>query len=281
MKKFKALAAISAAAALVLSACGSKSSDADSSAPAKDSSGVVTITVGASPVPHAKILKYVQDNLANDAGIKIVVKEYQDYVQPNVALNAKEIEANFFQHLPYLAEDSKANGYSFEHGKGVHIEPYGIYSNKIKNLSELPSGAKVAITNDPSNQARALKLLVANNIITLKDVESPTIYDVADNPKNITFTEAEAPSVPQLLPDVDIAIINGNYALENNLNPAKDALYLEDGKDNPYSNVLVWNPAANSETVAAVKKLDDLLHSEAVAQYIRENWKNGEVIPAF
>lgn len=276
MKNFRKIAAVSLATALALSACGSNG-DEDSSS----KGNLVTITVGASPVPHAKILKYIQDNLAAEAGIEIEIKEYQGYVQPNVALDGKEIDANFFQHLPYLEEDSKANKYNFEHGEGVHIEPYGIYSKKINNLSDLPNNAKIAITNDPSNQARALKLLVANNIITLKDVESPTIYDVAENPKNVTFTETEAPTIPSLLPDVDLGIINGNYALEHNLNPAKDALYLEDGKDNPYSNILVWNPASDENKVNAVKKLDQLLHSEKVAQYIRDNWKNGEVIPAF
>ena len=274
MKKCKAFATLAATAALTLTACGGTSSSSSNG-------DLVTITVGASPVPHAKILQFVQDNLAKDAGLDIKIKEYQDYVQPNVAVDAGEIDANFYQHIPYLEEDSKANNYNFEHGEGVHIEPYGIYSNTLKSLSDLPDGAKVAITNDPSNQARALKLLVANNIITLKDSASPTIYDVASNPKNISFVEAEAPSVPQLLPDVSIAIINGNYALENNLKPSKDALYLEDGANNPCSNILVWNAKADDDKKAAVKKLDELLHSEKVSQYIKETWTDGEVIPAF
>ena len=136
--------------------------------------------------------------------------------------------------------------------------------------------------NDPSNQGRALKLLAANDLITLDDsVENPTIFDIKDNPKNLTFKEAEAPVVPSLLPSVDIAIINGNYALESGLTPSKDAIYLESGVDNPYSNILAWNSEADADTIAAVKKLDELLHSDEVRQYIEETWADGAVQPSF
>ncbi|MCF2706337.1 MetQ/NlpA family ABC transporter substrate-binding protein [Arcanobacterium haemolyticum] len=278
MKRFRALAALATASVLALSACGSSDSSSDSSAAAD---GLTTIVVGASPVPHADILKYVQENLAKDAGLNVEIKEYQDYVQPNVALQAKEIDANYFQHVPYFDEEVASKSYTFDHGTGIHIEPYGIYSNKIKDLSELADGATVAITNDPSNQARALALLEANGLIKLADKESPSIYDITENTKNLTFKEADAPSVPKLLPDVDIAIINGNYALDNNLTPSKDALYLESGVDNPYANVLAWNTKEDSAKLDAVKKLEELLHSEDVANYIKETWTDGAVVPAF
>jgi D-methionine transport system substrate-binding protein len=286
MKRFHAIAALAAASALTLAACSSGGSGAaseSSSAAATQAAGdLTTIVVGASPVPHAQILQFVQDNLAKDAGLNIEIKEYQDYVQPNVALEDQSIDANYFQHVPYLEEEIASKGYTFDHGEGIHIEPYGIYSQKITSLDDLPDGAVIGITNDPSNQARALDLLQQNGIITVDDsVENPTIYDIKDNPKNVTFQEAEAPAVAALLPDVDIAIINGNYALESGLTPSKDALYLESGKDNPYANVLVWNTEEDASKIAAVKKLDELLHSDAVSEYIKQTWPDGEVQPAF
>lgn len=284
MKRSTTLAAVVVASGLALSACSSSSSSdsASTDATSAASGELTTVVVGASPVPHAQILQFVQDNLAEAAGLNIEIEEYQDYVQPNVALQDQSIDANYFQHLPYLEEEIASKNYTFDHGDGIHIEPYGIYSQKITSLDDLPDNAVVGITNDPSNQARALDLLAANDIITLDDsVTNPTIYDIAENPKNITFQEAEAPAVAALLPDVDIAIINGNYALESGLTPSKDALYLESGVDNPYANILVWNSEADADTIAAVKKLDDLLHSDEVRQYIEETWPDGEVQPAF
>ncbi|MGJ9576547.1 MetQ/NlpA family ABC transporter substrate-binding protein [Actinotignum sp. GS-2025c] len=280
MKKLSKIALVAAVSALALSGCGS--SDSSSSAPAKNDDGAVRLVVGASPAPHKQILEFVNDNLAKDAGFTLDIREYNDYVQPNVALNAGEIDANYFQHLPYLENEIKEKNYTLDHGAGIHIEPYGIYSKKIKQLSELKDNAVVGVTNDPSNQARALDLLQKNNLIKLNpQVASPTIYDVVENPKNLTFREADAPSVPKILPDVDIAIINGNFALQNGLVPSKDAIYTEDPTDNPYGNILAWNSKTTGEKLEGVKKLDAALHSPEVAKYIRDTWPNGEVIPAF
>lgn len=280
MKKIQSLAAIGAVAALTLSACGNSDDSSDDSA-SGSSEGLTQITVGASPVPHAQILEFVQENLAEDAGIGIEITEYQDYVLPNTALQSGEIQANFFQHIPYYDEAVAENDFTFDRGEGVHIEPYGVYSNTIDDLADLPDNAKIGITNDPSNQARALELLQVNDLLTLDDVDNPTIYDVADNPKNIEFVEAEAPAVPKLLPDVDIAIINGNFALQNDLVPSEDAIYLEEGEGNPYSNILAWNSESDSEVVEAAQTLDELLHSQEVSDFIEETWPDGEVIPAF
>ncbi|WP_124039361.1 MetQ/NlpA family ABC transporter substrate-binding protein [Neoactinobaculum massilliense] len=267
-----------ATAALALAGCSSNASSGASESAGSDT----TIVVGASPTPQKQILEFVQKNLAEKAGINIEIREYQDYVQPNQALNDGEIDANYFQHVPYFNEDTKERGFStLTHGEGIHLEPYGVYSNKIKDLKDLPDGAVVAITNDPSNQARALELLQDNGIIKLKDVDAPTIYDLAENPKNITFREADAPSVPKLLPDVDIAIVNGNFALQNGLTPSKDAIYTEKTEGNPYANVLAWNKNESEGKLASIAKLDDLLHSSEVSQYIKETWPDGEVIPAF
>lgn len=289
MKRFRHFAALAALSSIALAGCSSNNSSEDPTTAAPDAAatesadGALTkIVVGASPVPHAQILEFVKENLAADAGLEIEIKDYQDYVQPNVALQDKAIDANFFQHIPYFDTEVADKGYTFDRGEGVHIEPYGIYSDTITSLDDLPDGAVVGVVNDPSNQGRALKLLAANDLITLDDsVENPTIFDIKDNPKNLTFKEAEAPVVPSLLPSVDIAIINGNYALESGLTPSKDAIYLESGVDNPYSNILAWNSEADADTIAAVKKLDELLHSDEVRQYIEETWADGAVQPAF
>ncbi len=273
------LLALSAATTLALGAC-SNDADTDATTDATTTGDeTVTLVVGASPVPHADILQFVADNLAEDAGLELEITEYTDYVQPNVALDAGDLDANFFQHVPYFDSEVAEKGYEFEHGPGVHIEPFGLYSEKVESLDEVADGAVVVVTNDPSNQARGLKLLEQEGLITLADVENPTLYDVEDNPKNLEIRESEAPAIPVQLPDVDLAVINGNFALEAGLVPSQDAIALESGVDNPYSNVLAWN--VNSDKLDAIKKLDELLHSPEVAQFIEETYPNGEVIPAF
>lgn len=277
--KIAKIAAATAVAALALAGCAAgNTTDATTDATTAEG-GVVTLKVGASPVPHADILNFVNDNLAEDAGLKLEIVEYTDYVQPNVALSEGELDANFFQHVPYFDAEVAEKGYNFEHGEGVQIEPYGIYSKQLTDLKDIPEGGKVLVNNDPSNQARALKLLEQEGIIGLGGAENPTIYEIADNPKNLQFTEAEAAVIPVQLPDVDIAVINGNYALEHGLNPAKDALALESGKDNPYANVLAWNKDA--EKADAIAKLEELLHDPQVADFIREQYPDGEIVPAF
>ncbi|MDD7384221.1 MAG: MetQ/NlpA family ABC transporter substrate-binding protein [Actinomycetaceae bacterium] len=286
IKSFIAFAT-AAAATFGLSACGSSSSSDGSSASASQSASASSagettkLVVGVSPVPHAQIVQYVKDNLAQKAGLDIQIKEYQDYVTPNRALNDGEIDANFFQHVPYFDEETKTKGYKLEHGDGIHIEPIGIYSSKVKDLKDLPNNAVIAINNDPSNQSRGLRALENAGILTFTDQENPTTTGIASNPKNVTFKVAEAPAIPKLLPDVDAAIINGNFAVENNLTPSKDALYLESGENNPYSNVLAWKKDAPADKLAAIKKLDDLLHSQDVKDYISKTWSDGSVIASF
>lgn len=270
--------AVACAATLALAGCSSAEDKPAENTDNAAASETVHLKVGASPVPHADILNYISENLAADAGLELEVIEYSDYVLPNKNLDAGELDANYFQHIPYLESEEEANGYDFEHGPGVHIEPFGVYSNSIESLSELNDGAKVSVVNDPSNQARALWLLEKEGIITLKDAENPTIYDIDENPHNLQFVELEAPNLVRTLDDVDIAIINGNFALEGGLVPSEDAIATESGEDNPYANVLAWN--SGSEKEEAIKKLDELLHSDEVASYITEKYPNGEVIPA-
>lgn len=270
-----------ATAALALSACGGSSSTDATTAPESSAGGTVQLTVGASPVPHAEILNFVKDQgLAEAAGIDLKVVEYTDYVQPNVALSEGDLDANYFQHLPYLKAEIADKGYEFEHFEGVHIEPYGIYSQKIKNISELAEGAKVGISNDPSNQARALSLLVKEGALKDLGKEDASIVDydgnAEANPKKLQFVETEAPALPRVLPDVDIAIINGNFALEGGLKPAEDAIVLESVEGNPYANLVAY--AKNTEKLDALKKLDEILHGQEVADFIKKTWPNGEVI---
>ncbi|MGN8244077.1 MetQ/NlpA family ABC transporter substrate-binding protein [Cellulomonas soli] len=281
MRKTLSAIALTAATALTLVGCSSSDPAADDTATTAAAGEVVSLTIGASPTPHAEILQFVQDNLAADAGLDLTIETFDDYVLPNTALAEGDIDANYFQHLPYFESQVAEQGYDFDHFEGIHIEPYALYSSKWTSLDEVPDGAQFGITNDPGNQARALDLLVANDLITLKDTgdADPTLLDIDTNPKNFEFIETAPESLVRALEDVDLAIINGNYALEAGLNPATDSLLIESGVDNPYANFL----AVRSEDIdnPALVKLDELLHSEEVRAYIEERWPDGEVLPAF
>lgn len=241
---------------------------------------LITVKVGATPVPHADILKFVQDNLAEKAGIKIEIVEFNDYVQPNLAVNDGQLDANFFQHLPYLEDFNKQRGLDLVSIAAVHIEPLGIYSKKIKALSELKDGATVGIPNDATNAGRALHLLAANELIKLKvDSDySATVNDIAENPKNLNIVELEAAQLVRALEDTDISVINGNYALQGDLSPAKDGLALESGFENPYANILVVKKGHENDE--GLKILAGLLTSPEVKKFLEEKY-DGSVIPAY
>ena len=237
-----------------------------------------TLTVAASPVPHAEILEFVKPALAKE-GVDLKVKVFTDYIQPNVQVAEKRLDANFFQHQPYLDEFNKAKGTSLVAVTGVHLEPLGAYSSKIKKIEELPGGANVVIPNDATNGGRALLLLAKAGVITLKDPTNilSTIKDIAQNPKDLKIRELEAATIPRVLTQVDLALINTNYALEAKLDPSKDALVIE-GNDSPYVNILVSR--ADNKGSDAMKKLAAALHSPEVKQFITEKYK-GAVLPAF
>ncbi|WP_137138309.1 MetQ/NlpA family ABC transporter substrate-binding protein [Pseudomonas asiatica] len=237
-----------------------------------------SLTVAATPVPHAEILNFVKPVLAKE-GVELKVKEFTDYIQPNVQVAEKRLDANFFQHQPYLDEFNKAKGTNLVSVAGVHIEPLGVYSTKIKKLDEQSSGATVVIPNDATNGGRALLLLDKAGVIKLKDNKNilSTVKDVAENPKSLKFRELEAATIPRVLTQVDAALINTNYALEAKLNPEKDALVIE-GSDSPYVNILVARP--DNKDSDAMKKLAAALHSPEVKQFINEKYK-GAVVPAF
>ncbi len=249
--------------------------------PKANDKGITTLVVGASPTPHAKILEFVDANLAAKAGLDLDIKSFDDYVQPNVQLSEGTLDANYFQHQPYYDAQVKDRGYDFAHYAGIHIEPFALYSKKIKDVKELPEGGQVGINNDPSNQGRALELLAKAGVITLKsgkDATNATIYDVDQNAKKLKFVETDPAQLVRSLDDLDVAVINGNYALEANLSPSKDAILVEEAKGNPYANFLTV--AKKDENNASLKKLDELLHSPEVKAYIEKTWSDGSVLPA-
>ncbi|MGE1177360.1 MetQ/NlpA family ABC transporter substrate-binding protein [Pseudomonas sp. BW7P1] len=237
-----------------------------------------TLTVAATPVPHAEILEFVKPALAKE-GVDLKVKVFTDYIQPNVQVAEKRLDANFFQHQPYLDEFNKAKGTSLVAVTGVHLEPLGAYSSKIKKIEDLPGGANVVIPNDATNGGRALLLLDKAGVIKLKDSKNilSTVKDIAENPKDLKIRELEAATIPRVLTQVDLALINTNYALEAKLDPSKDALVIE-GNDSPYVNILVSR--ADNKDSDAMKKLAEALHSPEVKKFITEKYK-GAVLPAF
>lgn len=235
-----------------------------------------TIVVGATPVPHAQILEKVKPILKKK-GYDLEIKTFQDYVIPNTALEEGELDANFFQHIPYLEEFNKQKGTHLTYVSKVHLEPMGVYSKKIKDLKELKDGATIAIPNDPTNGSRALKVLESAGIIKLGDGEIVNKLDIKENEKNINIKELEAAQLPRTLSDVDAAVINTNYAISAKLNPTKDALAIE-AKDSPYANIIAVKKG--NENKAYIKALKEAIESPEIKKFIEEEYK-GSILPSF
>lgn len=236
------------------------------------------LTVGATPEPHAEMLKLVVDDLALQ-GITLRVMEFTDYVTPNEALESGQIDANFFQHLPYMDSFNAERGYHLVNAGGIHIEPMALYSKKLKSLSELKD-ATIAIPNDPTNEGRALLLLQSAGLIKLDPAAgiTATPINIIENPNNLKFTELEAATMPRILADVDAAVINGNYAIPAGLIASKDGLFVE-GSDSPYVNIIAVKDGnqADKKIVALVKALQ----SQKIIDFIASRYPNGEVVKAF
>ncbi|MEW1697018.1 MetQ/NlpA family ABC transporter substrate-binding protein [Streptomyces sp. NPDC093249] len=273
--KLTAGIATTAALALGLTACGTSSDPAS----AKGAGSDKPLVVAASPTPHADILKFVKDNLAEKAGLKLEVKEFTDYVLPNTATESGQVDANFFQHKPYLDDFNKKNGTHIVPVVDVHLEPLGLYSKKLTSLKDIKAGQTIAVPNDTTNGGRALQLLAENGLITVKPGvgTNAKLSDITDK-KGLEFKELEAATVPRALNEVDAAVINGNYAIEAKLEPAKDSLALEKSEGNPYANFLAVKEG--NEKDARVQKLAELLNSPEVKKFIEDTYK-GSVIPAF
>ncbi|MFJ6938260.1 MetQ/NlpA family ABC transporter substrate-binding protein [Streptomyces sp. NPDC101132] len=277
--KLTAAAAATAAIALGLTACGTSSDPASAKANGGKEAAAKPLVVAASPSPHADILNFVKDNLAKKAGLDLEVKEFTDYVLPNTATQQGQVDANYFQHKPYLDDFNAKNGTTIVPVVNVHLEPLGLYSKKLKGIKDIKAGQTIAVPNDTTNEGRALQLLAANGLITLKDGvgTSAKLSDITDK-KGLEFKELEAATVPRALNDVDAAVINGNYALEADLKPAKDALVLEKSEGNPYANFLAVKKG--NENDPRVQKLAKLLNSPEVKKFIEDKY-DGSVTPAF
>lgn len=235
-----------------------------------------TIKVGATPVPHAQILESIKDELKG-AGYELEVVDFNDYVMPNLATDSDELDANFFQHKPYLEEFNKNKGTSLVGVTGVHVEPMGIYLKKVKSVNDVKNGGLVCVPNDPTNESRALDLLAKTGVISFEDVELKTAIDIKDNPKNLEIKELEAAQLPRVLNECDLAIINSNYALAAKLNPTKDALFLE-GSDSPYVNIVVVKKG--NENTDKTKALIKAINTPKVKKFIEDEFK-GAIVPAF
>lgn len=274
MKKFK-IAALFMVVLLNLTACGSSADNKK----AEGNENLQTIIVGATSVPHAEILKEIVSDLSEE-GISLQIKEFSDYSLLNQALNDEQLDANFFQHLPYLEKYVTDSGQKLVSVGPVHTEPLGIYSLKIKSLDELKDKAKIGIANDPTNESRGLFLLEKQGLIKLKDnadLSKSTPKDIVENSKNFEFIELDAAQLPRNLGEFDIAVINTNYVLETDLNPLEDAIAMED-KDSPFANILAVKEG--DENKESIQKVYKALTSEKVKKFIEDKYK-GVIIPAF
>lgn len=266
MKKIIAIA-LTLLFALSLTACGKKAE---------------TLKVGASVTPHAEILKVAKDELAKE-GITLEIVEFTDYVLPNTSLESGDLDANYSQHKPYLDTFNAEHGTNLVSVAAIHYEPFGIYAGKTASIEALQDGATISVPNDGSNEARALLVLEAQGLIKLKEGvgTTATVLDIAENPKNLNIIEMEAAQLAISLQDVDLAVINGNYALQAGLNAATDALATEDANSaaaQEYANILAVK--AGNESDPRIAKLIAALESDAVRDYINNTYK-GAVVPIF
>ncbi|OZI63647.1 methionine ABC transporter substrate-binding protein [Bordetella genomosp. 11] len=236
------------------------------------------IVVGASPTPHAEILENIKPMLAKE-GVDLQIVVFTDYIQPNMQLAQKRIDANFFQHKPFMDEFNRSRGTDIVAVSDIFVAPFGAYSSKIKDIKQLKDGAVVAIPNDAVNGGRALQLLDQAGIVQLTDPRNTksTVKDIKANPRHITIKQLEAPMLPRVLPEVDLAVINTTFALEAKLDPTKDALFLEGGQSS-YANLLAARP--DDKDTPAMKKLVAALRSPQAAQFMRERFK-GSIVPVF
>ncbi len=276
MKKFSIIITTLILVATLLAGCAQETNTGDTTTEATDKN--IVLKVGATPVPHSELLELISEDLAQE-GVILEIVEFTDYVKPNIALNDGEIDANFFQHLPYLDSFINERDLNLQSVAKIHVEPLGLYSESLTDISALEDGSTIAIPSDGVNGGRALILLQANGLIKLKEGYSleATELDIIENPKNLKFKALEAAQLPRILPDVDAAVINGNFALEAGFVPTEDAVLLE-GSESPYVNILVTR--TDNTEANGIQELINALQSDKVKTYILENYGGG-VVPAF
>lgn len=270
-----------AAATQAETTAGETTGETSAEAPETSAGELIPIVVGASPAPHTEILEAAKAILA-DQGYDLQIKEYTDYVLPNMALDSGDLDANYFQHYPYLEQFNAERGTKLSSAAAIHYEPFGIYAGKTSSLEELADKAKVAVPNDATNEARALLLLEAQGLIKLKEGAglNATKNDIVENPKNLEIFELEAAQIPRSLPDVEIAVINGNYAIEAGLQ-VSEALAIEDAQSiaaTTYGNVVAVQEGHEKDE--AILALIDALTSDEVKEFIEEKYQ-GAVVPLF
>jgi len=267
----------------IFAGCGSPAQPAPPTPPpTPDAPEIRTLVVGATPVPHTEILEFIQEKMLEE-GIDLQIRTFTDFVQPNLATQAGELDANYFQHTPYMYNFNEAHGTNMVALFAVHFEPLGLYKARTQSLEELADGAIIAIPNDPTNGARALQLLEAAGLITLREGAGimATRMDVVDNPRNIDIRELEAAQLPHILPDVDMAVINGNFALQAGLEMESDAVAAEEADSlsaAAYANYIVVR--AGNEDDERVQILINVISSDAVRDFINERYA-GRVVPVF
>ncbi len=276
MKKFLALTLSLVFCLALMTGCTSKTP------PAEPAGDATTIKVAATPAPHAEILEVAKGILAEE-GYNLEIVEFTDYIQPNLATESGDVDANYFQHVAYLNEFNPSNNTHLVNAAEIHYEPYGLYPGKTATIEELPDGAQIAVPNDPSNEARALLLLEAQGIIKLEENVglAATALDIVENPKNVEIVEMEAASLPGALSSVDMAVINGNYAIGAGLSVSKDSVAVEDANSDAaalYANILVVKEG--NENNEAIQALIKALKSDAVRDYINSTY-DGAVVPLF
>lgn len=277
MKKLTAIVLALVLCLGVLTACGNKD---DNAAGTPDTNDTLTLKVGASPAPHAEILEKAKE-LLKDKGVELEIVEFTDYVQPNTATENGDIDANYFQHKPYMDDFNANNGTHLVSVANIHYEPFGLYPGKTKTIDELQDGAQIAVPNDGTNEARALILLEEQGLIKLKEgvgLEA-TKLDIVENPKNLDIVEMEAAQLPRTLDSVDMAVINGNYAIDAGLSVANDAIATEDAAGvaaETYANIICVKEG--NENNEAVKLLVEVLKSDEIKNFINETY-DGAVVP--
>lgn len=280
MKKFLTVLGTVVLSAALITGCGTQAGS-EGDAPENAGGETTVITVGASPAPHAEILEAVKPMLA-EQGIDLRIKEFNDYILPNKATEDGEIDANYFQHGPYLEDFNNENGTHLVSVAAIHYEPFGLYAGKTASIDALADGATIAVPNDGTNEARALMLLEAQGLITLKEDAgfTATKLDIAENPKNLNIQEMEAAQIARALADVDMAVINGNYAIEAGLK-VSDAVAVEDKESEAaqtYANVLVVKEG--NENNEAVQALAKALQSDTAKEFMETTYQ-GAVVPIF